>query len=499
MAATAMPQIKNVVFLMLENRSLDNVLGWVYRGGSDQPKNVYPASSSPSFDGLATGTYTNPAYVINGGVKSYNVTAVPDGSGDRVPAYDPYEELRIEGEWHGVMNQIFGTQDKITRLPTPNDPSRMLGFLQDYYARYMAQWQGLDILWAFTPAQLPTINALARQYAVSDRWFCSVPSQTNPNRAYSLCGTSLGHESNANALADEHFDVTTVFNGLVGAGKSWGLYFTDVWKNGLSYTEYTFPWISKVRSNGETGTIDQFFTRAAAGTLPDFTYLEPTWGYGKGPFYKQGTDLHPPTHVTPGDDFVGQVYRAIRNGPQWGQTLFIVTFDEHGGTYDHVAPPWGATNPDGLDGPSGFAFNLFGVRVPTILISPFVAPNTVFRSPDTTPFDHTSFIKSLLLWAGVDPASVSMGNRMPLAPSFDGVLSSQPVNNAIVPAAAPARATPAQATSNQPLNALFEGIGAVATRSILMTCNDLAAIEAAVAAYRHDPEGFEATLTPTSR
>ena len=119
-------------------------------------------------------------------------------------------------------------------------------------------------------------------------------------------------------------------------------------------------------------------------------------------------------------------------------------------------------------------------------------------SPGTTPFDHTSFIKTLLLWAGVDPASVSMGNRMPLAPSFDGVLSSQPVNNAIVPAAASALATPAQATPDQPLNALFEGVGAVATRSILMTCNDLAAIEAAVAAYQRDPEGFEATLTPAS-
>ncbi len=512
MAPVVMPQIKNIVFLMLENRSLDNVLGWLYQGGSDRPKHVYPASSSKDYDGLGSGKYTNSSYTWTGAIKSYPVTPVPDNLGadhDRVPGYDPYEELKTDG-WNGVMNQVFGNQDLIKRLPTSNDSARMLGFLQDYYAAYMVGWQGLDILWSFTPAQLPTINALARQYAVSDRWFCSVPSQTNPNRAFSLCGTSLGRESNANAFADEQFDATTIFNALAAAGKSWGLYFTDVWKQGQSYTQYTFPWISRAVGNSDIGTLDSFYARAKAGTLPNFTYLEPTWGYGKGAFFKQGTDMHPPTHVLPGDQFLGDVYRAVRGGSQWNETLLIVTFDEHGGTYDHVGPPWGAINPDGRRGASGFDFDLFGVRVPTLLISPFVAPGTVFRAPDgsAAPFDHTSFVKTLLLWAGVDPGAVNMGKRMPQAPTFDGVLSTRPVNDATVAVAAPAAPQPRTALvpggepvppagAGQPLNDLFLGVSASVTRAILATTASLAEIQAEIAEYHRDPAQYEATLITT--
>jgi phospholipase C len=380
----------------------------------------------------------------------------------------------------------------------------MKGFLQDYYARYMLTWQGLDILWTYTPKQLPVINGLARNFAVSDRWFCSVPTQTNPNRAYSICGTSLGRESNMNLTAIEQFDAPTVFNCLGAAGKSWGLYSSGTWVQGKSYTEYTFPQISQA-GHGEIGDIAKFFAHASAGSLPQFTYLEPAWGGGKGAFYKQGTDYHPPTHLAPGEQFLAKVYQAVRNGPQWGQTLLIVTFDEHGGTYDHVAPPWGATNPDGHNGADGFKFDLFGARVPTLLVSPFVQPGTVFRAPagSTVPFDHTSFIKTLLLWAGVDPASAQLGRRMPLAPTFEGVLEDQPVNTAslelkeappLLASAAPASPSDAVAAVVQPLDALFTGVGAAAVRAILGRNQGLAGIQADLQRYRQDPEEFETSL-----
>jgi phospholipase C len=209
---------------------------------------------------------------------------VPTGLGadeDRVPAYDPYEEMKKSSSWKGVLNQLFGHQDVIPGLPAPaGGPADMKGFLQDYYSSYMIGWQGLDILWAYPPDQLPVINSLARNFAVSDRWFCSVPSQTNPNRAFSLCGTSLGRESNESIFATEQFDVPTVINYLAKAGKTWGLYFTDKWVGEKSYTEYTFPQIST--AGGEFGTMAQFLARASDGTLPSFTYLEPAWGFGKG-------------------------------------------------------------------------------------------------------------------------------------------------------------------------------------------------------------------------
>ena len=512
MVTAIMPQVKTIVFLMLENRSLDNVLGWLYQDAA--PQHVFPQNSPPAYDGLNAGPFQNPSYTWTRSVKNYPVVPVPGGLGadqDRVPAYDPYEELKVDGSWKGVLNQLFGNQDPIGGLPPADAQARMQGFLQDYYAWYMSGWKGLDILWTYTPAQLPAINGLARSYAVSDRWFCSVPSQTNPNRAYSLCGTSLGRESNLNLFAIEQFDVPTVFNHLARAGKSWGLYFTDVWQQDKSYTEYTFPQISQARGNSDVGDISNFFQRAQDGTLPDFTYLEPTWGYGKGELFKQGTDYHPPTHVLPGDRFLQAVYAAVRNSPQWGQTLLIVTFDEHGGTYDHCGPPPGAINPDGRTGPSGFAFDRFGVRVPTLLVSPFVRPSTVFRAPagSPAPFDHTSFIKTLLLWAGVDPGSVDMGARMPKAPTFEGALAGDHVNDETVQVEPPAyglQSPPASgapageappAGSARPLDALFEGIPFAATRAIIATNDGLAGIQAATERYRQDPEQYEASLAQT--
>jgi phospholipase C len=510
MSDSILPQVKTVVFLMLENRSLDNLLGWLYSwppGHGRPPAHVYPGGSPSEYDGLAAGRYSNPAYTWSGTVKEYPVVPVPTGLGsdqDRVPAYDPYEEMKASGSWKGVLNQLFGDQDVIPGLPVPGlGPARMRGFLQDYYSAYMIGWKGLDIVWTYPPDQLPVINSLARKFAVSDRWFCSVPSQTNPNRAFSLCGTSLGRESNENIFAVEQFDVPTVINYLAQAGKTWGLYFTDKWNlTGQSYTEYTFPQISS--AGGEFGTIAQFLARAGNGTLPDFTYLEPAWGFGKGDMYVQGTDYHPPTHLLPGEKFLREVCEAVRQSPQWSETLLIVTFDEHGGTYDHVGPAWGAINPDQKIGKDGFQFDLVGARVPTLLISPFVQPSTVFRAPNGSsyPFDHTSFIKTLLLWAGIDLGTVDLGKRMSAAPTFENVLELDHVNTEKVELMAPlpdtvfptAHEGDPPGGAGRPLNVLFEGIGFAATKAIIES-GDIAAVHADIERYHQDPEKFESALS----
>ncbi len=508
-----MPQVKNIVFLMLENRSFDNLLGWLYENGP--PQYVLPSNSIKkygSYDGLQGGTYSNPDTDGN----TQYVSQLPSGLGqysDQMPWYDPYEQLVVTTTWNGVLNQLFGNQYIINQLPAPPTTPGMQGFLQDYYGDEMVTYGGLDILWTYTPANLPWINGLAGAYAVSDRWFCSLPSNTNPNRAYSICGTSLGSESDEfNPF--QKFDAPTVFNLLAAAGKSLGLYYSEGnWaSSGECYTEYTFPHIRDIpysqsdpavpvpKQSIEVNDISAFYQRAAAGTLPDFTYLEPSWGYSAtGEWYTQGTDYHPPTHLTPGENFLGDVYQAVRGGKQWQETLLIVTFDEHGGTYDHVAPAWGATNPDGLNGESGFAFNLFGVRVPTILISPFVKASTVFREPEGSanpnglPFDHTSFIKTLLLWAGLDPETAGLGLRVPLAPTFDHVLESEQVNLAeFVPAAsaAPIVQEAALGTPGQPINSLFDGVPFLVTKEILNSNKEFSQIKAAVERYRENPAKF---------
>lgn len=513
-----MPQITNVVHLMMENRSLDNLLGWLY-APNPYANHFYPPSNNAPYDGLTVGGFSNPASSIFG-TKNYPVVPIPaQNANQRVPAYDPYEAMVEGSEWNGVMNQLYGNQSMIGGMPQTGQVPGMLGFLQDYYAKYMISWQGLDILWTYNTQQAPNINLLAQKFAVSDRWFSSVPTQTNPNRAYSLCGTSLGREANANLQAVEQFNVPTLFNALGNAGKSWGLYYEDVWQQQQCYTQYTFPQMTNA-PNGEIATMQQFFARAQNGTLPAFTYLEPKWGYGKGSFYVQGNDYHPPTLIGPGEAFLAQVFVALCNSPQWGGTLFVLTFDEHGGTYDHVAPPWGAINPDGINGTKwGFNFQQYGARVPTLLISPYINPGTVFRAPagSAQPYDHTSFIKTMLLWAGVDPASAGLGNRVPAAPSFDGVLSPTPVNpyqvapqtvvNGQLPdiiwdprspepsAAATVTDASGDAPAAQPLDdSLFAGIPFASVRAILGESDTLADIETWIAKFNSDPAAFEAAL-----
>jgi phospholipase C len=503
-----LPQIKKVVFLMLENRSLDNLLGWLYPG-DEQPARVYPPEGNPRFDGLLPNTYSNPD--ANG--QPIFVQPIAGNIWKEcqfIPYSDPFESMLHPSRddprppynyWLGVMNQFFGGKQAIQGMPTKESGAPgMKGFYNDYAYVLQSDWHGHDILWTYTAQQLPVINKLARQFAVSDRWFASVPSNTNPNRAYSLCGTSLGRSSNQNMYAIEQFNTPTIFNYLTPANKSWGLYYHKPWQAKQCYTAYTFPQLVAAQEDNEIAPIAQFFAHAKAGTLPDFSYLEPAWT-SVFPF-DGGTDYHPPSAPSQGaEQFLQQVYDAVRSSPQWKDTLLIITFDEHGGTYDHVAPAWGAINPDGLHGENFFDFDLFGARVPTILVSPYVPASTVFRPPATSkfPFDHTSFIKTLLLWAGVDLASVKLGDRMPQAPTFEGLFADHPVNDGVIDfGSAPLAAGPAAPVASHPagdratLTALLEGIPVVACRVLLAQNVTSDSLRAAVARYRQDPARFEA-------
>ena len=148
---------------------------------------------------------------------------------------------------------------------------------------------------------------------------------------------------------------------------------------------------------------------------------------------------HPPGEVAPGEAFVKRLYEALRgNQEYWEKTLLIITFDEHGGTYDHVPPPAHAA-PPGLPGKPplpggefGFGFDRFGVRVPTIMVSPWIEKNTVFRSltdddqiRPRTPYDHTSLIKTILNWDrfAIEVDESKFGARVAHAPGFESVLN----------------------------------------------------------------------------
>jgi phospholipase C len=389
--------INHVVVLMLENRSFDHMLGYLYTAQG----NVSP--SGQPFEGL-TGAEQNPDG--NGGtVNVYQITpSTPNAY--FMPGADP-------GEGYKATNsQLYGS----TAAPATGTPAPMTGFVTDY--AYTLGWQSKDPSWSvlpgttaseimgcYTPAALPVLSALATGYAVCDYWFASVPTETMPNRAFTCAGTSMGQVDDNTKT----FSAPSIFAALGAAGQTWAIY----GYNQRPLTADTFTDVATA-SGGAIGLFTDFQAAAAAGTLPDYTFLEPSWP-------STGNSQHPNYDVALGEQLIHDVYEALRSGPGWAQTLLVLTYDEHGGCFDHVPPPWGATPPDSaVEAAYDFTFNRFGVRVPTLLISPLIAPGTVYRVPaGSTPLDHTSVLATVEQRWGLHPLTA----RDAAAPAFGDVLT----------------------------------------------------------------------------
>jgi phospholipase C len=179
----------------------------------------------------------------------------------------------------------------------------------------------------------------------------------------------------------------------------------------------------------------EFLTDLEKGDLPAFSYLEPDYTITEiGDLGYAGNDYHPPADIRGGEQLLKDLYEKITQSKLWSEILFIISFDEHGGTFDHIPPPsTGVVDPSDQYEPKcreqGFMFNRLGVRVPTIFVSPWVQKNTVLRSsvPGVS-FDHTSFLSTLLDWFGLSNlkslAKPVLGRRTAAAPSFAPVISS---------------------------------------------------------------------------
>ncbi len=424
----AMGQISKVLLLMLENRSLDNVLGWLHEDTDLPAECIYPAGSSRRFDGL-DGSQVN--YV---GLESFRPT---HGTQDqpqplRQPRWNPNEF------WVNAGNQMYedGDGHEVVKRWDPVAIPPMTGFAHDYQAFYDSS---VEVMGAYRESALPALYGLAKSFAVSDRWFSSVPTETNPNRAFSICGTSCGAVDNADRPT---YPARTFFDMLnepsTPRPKSWGVYYEyngffdmDPTEPGTCYTVDVFSQIAELISanRGIVGTLDDFLTSLAAGTQPDVSYIEPVWsggyGYPDGEDFigLTGNDYHSPAWIGHAEYDLNTLYEAVRSSPLWNETLFIITFDEHGGTYDHVPPP-ATVRPDDSPLLQPFTFERLGPRVPAILVSPRVRPGSVFRAPTGSlyDFDHTSIIATLARWVGRDPATVGLGRRVASAPTFEDLI-----------------------------------------------------------------------------
>lgn len=386
--------IEHLVVLMLENRSFDHMLGYLYASEG----NVSPTGQP--FEGL-TGNESNPD--TSGAAVPVRQLAASDSDVYLSPGADP-------GEGYTATNdQLYQTSSPAAGAAATNQ-----GFVTDFASTLtweqregwsiVAGTQASDIMGMFTPELLPVLSGLARGFAVCDHWYASVPTETMPNRAFTCAGTSQGQMSDTTKT----FDVPSIFGSLSTAGVSWTIYgYTSA-----PLTRLDFPDITNAPAE-HFGLFSDFKAAAAAGTLASYSFLEPSWE-------STGNSQHPNYNVALGEQFIYDVYQAVRGGPAWNSTLLVVTYDEHGGCYDHVAPPSGATPPDSTPGEYGFDFTRFGVRVPTVLISPLIPAGTVFRVPEgTTPFDHTSILKTVENRWGVKALTA----RDAAAPDVSGVLS----------------------------------------------------------------------------
>jgi phospholipase C len=421
---SAIGQIKTVVVLVMENRSFDHMFGFMKRLNSE-------------IDGL-TGTESNPLSLTNpAGVATVS---------DQAPYVDPADPGH---SYQDIVLQIFGSHTDTSANPPP-----MNGFAADAESKQA----GLSstIMSGFAPEHIPVHAALVQEFAVVDRWFASVPSSTQPNRLFLHSATSHGLMSNNTKLLADGLPQKTIFEVVHEAGLTFGIYYQQI-PNTLFY-----------RNLRQLKYLDKFYPYdlcfledAKRGVLPNYTVIEPRYF---DILDEPANDDHPVHDVAQGQKLIKEVYEALRASPQWNEILLIITYDEHGGFHDHVPTPVAdVPSPDGLVGsapPYSFDFKRLGVRVPALLISPWIEKGIVVHEPNgptpTSQYEHSSIpatVKKLFNLQGP-----FLTARDAWAGTFDGVLSlNTPRTDCLLELpAAPSSLRPQKTNESSPLSEFQE-------------------------------------------
>ncbi|XP_074292438.1 non-specific phospholipase C2 isoform X2 [Silene latifolia] len=339
--------IKTIVVLVMENRSFDHMLGWMKK-------------LNPEINGV-DGSETNHLSVSdpNSEIINYNDTS------HYVVDPDPGHSFQA------MREQIFGSNQTRSDEPAP-----MNGFAQQAYSVNGSIEMARHVMNGFRPDMIPVYQTLVQEFAVFDRWFASVPSSTQPNRLFVHSGTSGGATSNIPALLAKGYPQRTIFENLEDSDIGFRIYYQNIPATLFYRNLRKLKYIPKFLPYG------MFFKKhAREGKLPGYAVIEQRYTDTK---LDPANDDHPSHDVYQGQLFIKEVYETLRASPQWNETLLLITYDEHGGFYDHVPTPLiGIPSPDGIVGPEPFLFNFdrLGVRVPTIAVSPWIEKGTV-QLPD---------------------------------------------------------------------------------------------------------------------
>jgi phospholipase C len=346
--------LKHIVVLMMENRSFDHMLGSL-------------TAVNPQIDGIS-------ARLSN-----------PDTTGAAVqpqPLAEFQGQLDPDPDHHfpAVDLQIFGGDTSPTRV------ANMQGFVRSYFNQQQDVGHSQKIMYYFAQNQLPVLTTLALEFAVFNRWFASIPGPTICNRAFAHYGTSFGRVDMDLLYVNEPFQ--SIYSRLINANPKHTakLYYYDT-------TSSTMEITNLLQNQPELfGSYQQFLSDCSSGNLPDYSFVEPNYNdHDSDAGEEVASDQHPDHNIQAGELFIASVYKAIKSSPLWPNTALLVVYDEHGGIYDHVVPPpctpdqfTASANDTGTGMP--FAFDRLGVRVPAILISPWIPAGTVVNRV----FDHAS-------------------------------------------------------------------------------------------------------------
>ncbi|KAJ5594626.1 uncharacterized protein N7459_000834 [Penicillium hispanicum] len=400
--SSGMSNIKNVVVLVQENRSFDTLAGGF--------------TYNPDIDGLAhrSSPYCNPANISD--PHSKNVCGA--GIAKNVASDDPDHSIT------GGNLQVYGSYH-----PGRNANASMNGFVTEQTSKYSLEgntMEAAEVINYYTPDLVPVTNAMAENYVLFDRWFASIPGPTDPNRAYLTSGTSQGHGTNDKAFYNSELTQKSIFELLSDHGISWINYqnTTDIGESSFLPDALFYNWTAH-HAKDKVLPLHRFYEDAKAGKLPQFTWINPECC--------DYMSMHPKSPINMGENFMKGVYEAVRGSPQWPETLFIVTWDEHGGFADHVPPPTGVPPGDNItytekaeDGKKyTFHFDRLGVRVPTMLISPWVKRGLVEHKAKTNEYTHTSILKFVSELWGLG----SLTPRVDWSPSFGNLITNTFRNN----------------------------------------------------------------------
>jgi phospholipase C len=327
--------ISTVVLLMLENRSYDHLLGARSMLEGKPGEGPVMTATNPDLAGNPIGLW--PATM------------------DRECVIDPPHD------WDSSRAQLNG--------------GACDGFVKAHQSAHGSS-TATEPMQYLTRDLVPVTYALADAYATCDLWHASVLGPTWPNRMYWHTGQS--HGIKANDFPSSGLSWPSIYHRLEAKQIDWAYYYGSV------------PVVSVITDLDLTNKVfrfSQFFKDAAAGTLPPVVYIDPAFFVN---------DDHPPMHPINGQELIGSIYTALAASPQWKNCLFIVTYDEHGGFYDHLAP--GKTADD--DAAAGF--DQLGFRVPALVVGPYVKAGHV----SSVSYDHTSALKHLETMFKLDPLTM---------------------------------------------------------------------------------------------